>query len=81
MVLSIASNKYILENRGAKTLTIVEHKKCKRCKKVQHVSLLKENEAGEGVVCLDLNLCEIRQIENHNLMEINLHNEEIKTGK
>ena len=39
--------------------------KCKECKKVQHVSDLKENESGEGKVCIDADACRARKLSNN----------------
>jgi len=47
-------------------VAIVEHRKCKQCNKVQHISDTKINESGE-VICLDSDLCKKRQINNNNL--------------
>ncbi len=47
-------------------MEIVEHRKCKHCDKVQHVSYMKENENSE-LVCSDSDLCKTRQIKNNNL--------------
>lgn len=47
-------------------MAIVEHRKCKQCNKVQHISDTKINESGE-VICLDSDLCKKRQINNNNL--------------
>ena len=38
---------------------MVEHSKCKTCKKVQHVSLLKKNPEGDGWLCVDVEKCKM----------------------
>ena len=43
---------------------IVEHVKCKICKNVQHISYTKDS--AEGKICIDIESCKKRQIENNN---------------
>ncbi len=42
-------------------MSIVEHSKCKNCSKVRHLSELKDNPSGIGMVCLDDEACKKEQ--------------------
>ena len=42
-------------------MDVVEYSKCKKCGKVRHVSELKNNPSGVGLVCVDTESCEREQ--------------------
>jgi hypothetical protein len=42
-------------------MELVNHSKCKQYEQVRHVSELKENSSGVGMVCFDLELCKKQQ--------------------
>jgi hypothetical protein len=44
----------------------VDHSKCKKCTKVLHISKLKKNPDGVGMVCIDEELCKNPK-SNHNI--------------
>ena len=49
-------------------MNIVDHSKCKRCAKIRHLSELKDNPTGVGMVCIDSETCE-KQQSNHKSTE------------
>lgn len=50
-------------------MTIVQHSRCKKCKKIKHVSELKDNLEGVGMVCLDDVSCKKEQGKNEKPIE------------
>jgi hypothetical protein len=52
------------------TMNIVNHSKCKKCKKVRYVSELKDNPSGVGMICLDDVSCKKEQSKNKESMKI-----------
>lgn len=45
-------------------MAIVPYSKCEKCKKIKHVSELKDNPLGVGMVCLDDASCKKEQSKN-----------------
>ena len=42
-------------------MIIVERSKCQECEKIRHVSELKDNPSGIGMVCIDTESCKKEQ--------------------
>ena len=45
-------------------MNIVLHSRCRKCNKGLNVADLKEDENGEGMVCIDSDACKKRQAKN-----------------